>query len=1136
MISRLPSRAVTFAALILGPGCLESRSSPTVGECAAYPKGVYDYGEIGIGSCLSGPIGMEWVEDPLSPGRYNLLVANANPMMDFTGGSLVSIDIDAAPRDGSRTLISDIARSHLDMPSFPGSLALVPERGLALVTNRLSEESRTRVGFDDVYFVDVTDPGALAFAPAGPDGETHLTLMSDPVPMIVDDDAGRAYVGNMTSHTISVVDVLANPIDVIDARPRARITPGRFFDRDGSGSQVEIARAEIDDAELVLNQDWTLRYAEGVHRLWVPETEGLRRYESPDALGFLSVGFGPEAKVGDLIEGTGLEDPQPYSVGGVLFMSFVDPGEGSIRLLTHNDDELSAWSDPGGALLRPTDGAWDERLGGPTVAQVDGLFYLFYDGLDADGVGRIGLATAGDGLNYRREGVLIEPGAGAHDSERVADPALWYDDQAQLWRMFYSAFDGASWTIGHAESTNLLDWTPDTTPSFVPDDGADVGAPVVVYVSGELRLYTARRGEDGLWDLALARSPDGVRWTDEGVVVELNLAGDEPPGVGLASAVSEVWGLDGSGLGTLQVTYTAGDVLVASSFGYAVQLSAGAILGPEDMPAEGEDGVQVDTYLPDEGLLYLSLTRQVSGVDQGAIGLASWSGEGLPRVSQEEILTGAEGAFDAAGVSHPVVFEGPDGGYLMLYAGQDAEGRVAIGLAESDDGLDWSTDHSVALDRGEEWDSLSVTPGSVVVEDDGSYTLWYTGADGSRSRIGRATSTDGRAWTRASDTFDIGTGAPGEIDDSAVRHPFVLREDGVEHLWYAGFDGDVWSVVYASRASGDAEWTRAVTPGSDRARPVIQSRDGNFDANGAYRPVVHRDDLGVYRALYTGQDGLRPRVGLAEGLTADRLYRVSRAPSVGDEVLFSTIAGDENDEDAIPLEQPVDGFQQTLGLGVSSMVVDEARGFLYASSRFASYIYAFDIRDDSDTLSSDDKVNELEAVLVANTDVGATAFRGLFIPDGTDLLYALNSEPESVMIFDLAAVEDRTVARAERDAVIGVLPAPREERDAGGRTTAFIGPSGITQADHLLFVANFNANSVSVYDLRLGVFGELVYEIRNVGENPHALSVSPDGSLLVVANMIGEVRRDVVSSTLTLIDLDPVSPTYLQIVGWIVNQ
>lgn len=1136
MTIRFPSRAAAFAALLVGPGCLESLSPPTVGECAVYPKGVYDYGEIGIGSCLAGPIGLEWVEDPLAPGRYNLLVANANPMMDFTGGNLVSIDIDAVPRDGSRTLISDVARSHLDMPSFPGSLALVPERGLALVTNRLSDESRTRVGFDDLYFVDVTDPGALAFAPAGPDGETHLTLMSDPVPMLVDDDAGRAYVGNMTSHTISVVDVLANPIDVIDARPRANITPGRFFDRDGSGSQVEIARAEIDDAELVLNQDWTLRYAEGVHRLWVPEPEGLRRYESPDALGFVSVGVGPEALAEELVEGTGLADPQPYSVGGVLFMSFVDPGEGSIRLLTHNDDELSAWSDPGGALLRPVEGAWDEVLGGPTVAQVDGLFYLFYDGLDADGVGRIGLATAGDGLNYRREGALIEPGAGAHDAERVADPALWYDDQAQVWRLFYSAFDGARWTIGHAESTNLLDWTPDAAPSFAPEDGADVGAPVVVYVSGELRLYTARRGEDGLWDLALARSPDGARWTDEGVVVELNLEGDEPPGVGLASAVSEIWGLDGSGLGSLQVTYTAGDVLVASSYGYAVQLSAGAILGPEDAPAEGEDGVQADSYLPDEGLLYLSFTRTVGGVDQGAIGLASWSGEGLPRVSPEPILTGAEGAFDAAGVSSPVVFVGPDGGYLMLYAGQDAEGRVAIGLAESDDGLVWSTDHTIALDRGEEWDSLSVTPGSVVVEDDGSYTLWYTGADGGRSRIGRATSPDGRVWTRASDTFELGTGAPGEVDDSAVRHPFVLREDGVEHLWYAGFDGDVWSVVYASRAAGETDWTRATAPGSDRARAVIQRRDGSFDANSAYRPVVYRDATGLYRALYTGQDGLRPRVGLAEGARADRLYRVARSPTVGDEVLFSTIAGDQNDEEAIPLEQAVDGFQQTLGLGVSSMVIDEERGFLYASSRFASYIYAFDIRDDSDTLSGDDKVNELEALLVANTDVGATAFRGLFIPKGTDLLYALNSEPESVMIFDLAALEDRTVARAERDAVIGVLPAPREERDAGGRTTAFIGPAGITQADHLLFVANFNANSVSVYDLRLGAFGELVAEIPNVGENPHALSVSPDGSLLVVANMIGEVRRDVVSSTLTLIDLDPERPTYLQIVGWIVNQ
>ena len=88
---------------------------------------------------------------------------------------------------------------------------------------------------------------------------------------------------------------------------------------------------------------------------------------------------------------------------------------------------------------------------------------------------------------------------------------------------------------------------------------------------------------------------------------------------------------------------------------------------------------------------------------------------------------------------------------------------------------------------------------------------------------------------------------------------------------------------------------------------------------------------------------------------------------------------------------------------------------------------------------------------------------------------------------------------------------------------------------HLL-VSNFNNNSVSAFDLTLGAAGTLVAESRDLGENPYALSVSPDGRWLAVGNYLGEVDDRTTGSTVSLLDADPASPTFLQVVTTLANQ
>ena len=49
--------------------------------------------------------------------------------------------------------------------------------------------------------------------------------------------------------------------------------------------------------------------------------------------------------------------------------------------------------------------------------------------------------------------------------------------------------------------------------------------------------------------------------------------------------------------------------------------------------------------------------------------------------------------------------------------------------------------------------------------------------------------------------------------------------------------------------------------------------------------------------------------------------------------------------------------------------------------------------------------------------------------------------------------------------------------------------------------------------------------------------LSPDGRYAVVANFAGEVSpTNLAESTLAIIDVDETSPTYLEVLTWVVNQ
>ena len=490
-----------------------------------------------------------------------------------------------------------------------------------------------------------------------------------------------------------------------------------------------------------------------------------------------------------------------------------------------------------------------------------------------------------------------------------------------------------------------------------------------------------------------------------------------------------------------------------------------------------------------------------------------------------------------------MVWQADDGTWRMIYAGDDGS-VIRLGMATSSDGETWTRDGKVQ-DNGDSWDSFAAVPTSIQRLGADQWRLWISGFDGTTWRIGALTSSDdGQTWTREGESFLLPPGSPGDWDDSGVRDAYVLTDDTGElngspgeHLWYAGFDGDIWRLGHAFRAEGESTWIRAEDPTTEEDRAVLDEVGGLFHPDGLWRPVVSLQDDGSLSVWFGGLYGETERVGRAVGREPDRLLKAPLRPTVGDRLVFETQRGDE-DVDAIPLDNEVLGVSLT-GIGLTGLDIDTERGFLYASSKLLPYILIIDIRDDSTADFTDLNYLDVEAAMLAKSFSGETGFRQILPVPGSDLLYGLCDSPESIMLLDGSRLVDDAYADLLYDTQVGYLLAPPSSRDEGVSTRSAIGPArlAIHPDGQRLFVTNFNANSVSAYDLELGPYGTAFAEVPNVGENPYAIAISPDGRYAVFGNYSGEaVPSGLTESTLAVLDIDPESPTYLSVLTWITNR
>ena len=196
-----------------------------------------------------------------------------------------------------------------------------------------------------------------------------------------------------------------------------------------------------------------------------------------------------------------------------------------------------------------------------------------------------------------------------------------------------------------------------------------------------------------------------------------------------------------------------------------------------------------DPYVvEDDGAYYMFYAGQnINGAP--SIGYAtSQNGKKWFRANENPVLTGSGGGFDGYGVTAPVIHRQGDI-WVMYYAGiAKPEGRpTSIGraTASSLEGP-WERSDIPTITVGEspEWDSLSITPGSVV-DAAGRMRLYYSGFSASQEiGVGYAESINDTTWTKHGDPVLSG-GERGDWDE-IIYAPFVQYRDGVWEMYYHG--------------------------------------------------------------------------------------------------------------------------------------------------------------------------------------------------------------------------------------------------------------------------------------------------------------------------------------------------------------
>jgi predicted GH43/DUF377 family glycosyl hydrolase len=209
-------------------------------------------------------------------------------------------------------------------------------------------------------------------------------------------------------------------------------------------------------------------------------------------------------------------------------------------------------------------------------------------------------------------------------------------------------------------------------------------------------------------------------------------------------------------------------------------------------------------------------------------------------------------------INRPAVVKRPDG-YHLWYTGQ-AGGRSRIGYATSPDGRTWkrASDKPVLASQ-EPWEKVAVMCPHVAWDPEaGLFRMWYSGGEQYEpNAIGYATSPDGKSWTRHKSNPIFAADPDSPWEKHKVTACQVLQHGGWHVMFYIGFRDEHHAQIGLARSrDGITSWQRH--PGN----PIIRPGEGQWDHDAVYKPFAILDG-GRWMLWYNGRRGGMEQIGLA---------------------------------------------------------------------------------------------------------------------------------------------------------------------------------------------------------------------------------------------------------------------------------
>jgi len=233
----------------------------------------------------------------------------------------------------------------------------------------------------------------------------------------------------------------------------------------------------------------------------------------------------------------------------------------------------------------------------------------------------------------------------------------------------------------------------------------------------------------------------------------------------------------------------------------------------------------------------------------------------LTKWVNDPVILPSVGHFDSSGTRmNSMLFE--NGTFKVWYGGTDGT-HWKIGYATSMDGINWTKQNGgnpvLNLGAGGTWDSNHVSH-PIVINDAGTYKMWFCGHDGSTWQVGYATSSDGISWNKNANN-PVMKVKGGTFYSSGVYTGSVIKENGIYKMWMVGYIGGGNAGIrigYATSNNGIAWNINANTI-------LALGVGGSFDSTANNAPNVWRAG-NRYFMTYSGYDGNTMQIGAAESL------------------------------------------------------------------------------------------------------------------------------------------------------------------------------------------------------------------------------------------------------------------------------